>query len=172
MGLANEQQVMDALRVLSTWYSGGTAERLQGLCIGIYDEGPTHEELQAMLTTCKREWQSRFFPNISSLLRWMRPPKVDGPDGGKAYDAITGLEAERSTHLAWARRFAEQGNEAAARLAALQAEKCERMINGRLDARGLPPRYVNCAELFPSGDPVPASASQGGFQDWTREADD
>lgn len=163
--LASRDHVVTTLQVLEGWYGGLKADRLSALADGIYEEGPTHEELEAMLRACKREWKSRFFPTISVLLLWLRPPSAKGPDHERpAEDAVVRLERERDIQVKWLRHYEGKGDENRAAAARRDVEKLEERINARLEARGQARRHLGAGvEDFGS-----LSTTQYGFQDWRR----
>lgn len=167
--LASRDRVVTTLQVLEGWYGGIKADRLSALADGIYEEAPTHEELEAMLKTCKREWKSRFFPTISVLLLWLRPPSAKGPDHERpAEDAVVRLEREREIQVQWRRHYEQRGDTNRATAAQRDIDALDARINARLEARGQARRYLG-AGVEDFGAPA---STQCGFQDWSSATED
>lgn len=175
--LATRDDVLRALGVIEGWFAPLKADRRAALADGIVEESPTKDELAEMLRRTKREWTSKFFPTISALLGYARPPRTAGPDdqAGGHYDAIADLEREVSVQRAWAAKFAARGDHRAAERCSADAARHEVAINRRLAERGLGPRYVapgvedfGAATAPPQG----VRVEQFGFQDWQNREDE
>lgn len=172
------EAILRALGVLEGWYAPLKADRRGALADGLAEENLTADEVAEMLRRCKREWRSKFFPTISALLDYARPPRTAGPDDAQRaqYDPIAHLEREISTQRAWAAYFDRKGDSFAADRARRDAARMEDDLNRRLVSAGKSARYV-----APGVEDFGASMShasdadeyrQGGFRDWQAQEDE
>lgn len=176
--VVTREAVLRALGVLEGWYAPLKADRRGALADGLFEENLTADEVAEMLRRCKREWRSKFFPTISALLDYARPPRTAGPDDAarSSYDPIAHLEKDISTQRAWAAFYDRKGDAFAVDRIRRDVARMEDDLNRRLEARGRKARYVAPGVEDFSTTMAHASDAdeyrQGGFREWSSPEDE